>query len=315
MTARISSNVRALRALRSSATRSSRRSSGCIAGDDNAGVIKLRRGTVAAVTASRPGAVELSVRLSSSEEIAAIAYPQLVGDVAPGDDVLLNAVGLELELGTGGADVVVAVVRDQVLPASSGGRIVELRYSPHQVNVDAVEEVGGEHRAVMEHVDSLDGTPVVWTPLHSMVAPVAAGAHAAGAERVVYVMTDGAALPAGLSRLGHRLREAGLLDAVITTGQAFGGDLEAVSVFSGLLAARHVVAADIIVVGDGPGNTGTGTTWGASDIESALSLHAAAVLGGRPVAPLRISFTDRRERHQGISHHTLTALGRVVTTP
>src|SRR5438309_3849816 len=202
MTPRISSNVSGLRALRSSATRSSRRSSGCIPADGNAGVIRLRNGTVVAVTASRPGAVELAVRVARGPgEVTAIAYPALVGDVAPGDEVLLNGVALELGLGTGGADVVVAVLRDQDLPASSEGRIVKMRYSPHQVNVDAVEDVASEHRDAMEGADSLDGTPVVWTPLHSMVGPVAAGARAAGAQRVAYVMTDGAALPAGLSRL------------------------------------------------------------------------------------------------------------------
>src|SRR5690348_9819458 len=136
MTARISSNVSGLRALSSSATRSSRRSRGCIAADDNAVVIRLRRGIVVAVTATRPGAVELSVRLASSDVAAAVAYPALIGAVEPGDEVLLNAIAMELGLGTGGADIVVAVVRDDDVAASSSGRIVKMRYSPHQVNVD-----------------------------------------------------------------------------------------------------------------------------------------------------------------------------------
>jgi hypothetical protein len=69
------------------------------------------------------------------------------------------------------------------------------------------------------------------------------------------------------------------------------------------------------VVGDGPGNTGTGTTWGATDIESAMSLNAAHVLGGRPVAALRLSFADPRERHRGVSHHAITALSAVALAP
>jgi hypothetical protein len=128
-------------------------------------------------------------------------------------------------------------------------------------------------------------------------------------------MTDGAALPSALSRLAAGLRESGLLGAVVTAGQAFGGDLETVSVFGGLLAARHVAGADVILVGDGPGNTGTGTTWGASDVASAMSMNATAILGGRPVAALRVSFADPRERHRGVSHHSLTALGRVAQVP
>jgi hypothetical protein len=282
---------------------------------DNAGVIRLRNATVLAVTVERPGAMELRLQPDGGEApIDAIAYPQLVGPVAEGDRVVSNAVALELGLGTGGADIVVAVLREGEVHAASEGRIVKLRYTPHQVNVVAAEEAGSPHRAEMEAATTLAGTPVAWAPLHSMVGTVAAGARVAGADRVVYVMTDGAALSAGLSRLVDALRRSELLDAVVTTGQAFGGDLEAVSVFSGLLAARAVAGADVIVVGDGPGNTGTGTTWGASDVSSAMSLNAAAILEGRPVAALRISFADPRERHRGVSHHVLTALARVAMT-
>jgi hypothetical protein len=128
-------------------------------------------------------------------------------------------------------------------------------------------------------------------------------------------MTDGAALAAPLSRLAAALRRSGLIDAVVTGGQAFGGDLEAVNTFTALLAARSAAGAEVIVVGDGPGNTGTDTVWGATDIESAMALNAAGILGGRPVAALRMSFSDPRERHRGVSHHSLTALGRVVLVP
>jgi hypothetical protein len=192
---------------------------------------------------------------------------------------------------------------------------MKVRYAPQQVNVLAVEEEPSPHRGAMEAAASLDGMPVVWVPLHSMLGPAAAGARAAGARAVAYVMTDGAALPAGLSRLSARLRSAGLVDAVISSGQAFGGDLEAVNTFSGLLAARHVAGADVAVIGDGPGNLGTGTAWGSTDIESAMALNAAAILHGRPVAALRISFADRRARHRGVSHHSITALARVALVP
>ena len=77
---------------------------------------------------------------------------------------------------------------------------------------------------------------------------------------LAYLMTDGAALPGGFSRLVHELR-TGLLDGWITCGQAFGGELEAVTMWSGLLAAKEL-EAEVIVVADGPGNLGTDTTWG-----------------------------------------------------
>jgi len=42
------------------------------------------------------------------------------------------------------------------------------------------------------------------------------------------------------------------------------------------------------------------------------AVNAVAALGGRAVACLRLSEADPRERHRGISHHSLTAYGRVA---
>ena len=84
------------------------------------------------------------------------------------------------------------------------------------------------------------------------------------------------------------------------------------SLHSGLLAARHVLGAELAIVSQGPGNLGTGTRWGFSGVASGEAVNAAAVLHGRPVASLRISEADPRERHRGISHHSLTSYGRVA---
>ena len=280
------------------------------------GMIRLRMGTVTGVIAERPGAVEVSVEVEERDGLRselAIAYPDLVGPVSLGDRVVLNTTAVALALGTGGAHFVIAVERSGLPPLGEPGpgRLMKLRYTPAQLNVLAHEESAD----AVPMPDSLRGMPVVWTPLHSMIGPVAAGARAAGAGRIAYVMTDGAALPAPLSRLADALRTAGLLDTVITVGQAFGGDLEAVNVFSGLLVARGTVGADVVIVGDGPGNTGTDTEWGSSAISSAFSLIAAGVLGGRPIAALRVSFADPRERHRNVSHHSITALSRVAVLP
>ena len=125
-------------------------------------------------------------------------------------------------------------------------------------------------------------------------------------------MLDGGALPAWFSRTAAALREAGWLAGTVTVGQAFGGDLEAVTVHTGLLAARHVLGAEVAVVAQGPGNLGTGTRWGFSGVACGEAVNAAAVLGGRPVASLRVSEADPRDRHRGLSHHSLTAYGRVA---
>ena len=263
---------------------------------------------------ARPGLVELDVDVEGRRQ-PALAYPALTGPVAAGDRVILNTTAVERGLGTGGYHFVMAVEGQEDLNVSPQGHVMKLRYTPVQAKVLSVEEQDSPHRVAVEGTEGLDGLPVVWAPLHSMLATVCAGARAAGAGRIAFAMTDGAALPAWLSRQVHELREAGLLDAVVTCGQAVGGDLEAVNLFSGLLAARSVTGADVVVVADGPGKVGTATRWGATDVAGGMALNAAGILEGRPVAALRVSFSDPDYRHHGVSPHTLTVLRRVTLVP
>jgi hypothetical protein len=258
------------------------------------------------------------------DSIRALAYPALTGTPRPGDRVLLNVTALQAGLGTGGYALVVAI--PDRLPADPDitGHIVKARYTPLQVMTQSADEQGSAYHDLLAAAESVDGMPAVVADLHSAVPAILAGLRqkmtekipggtgAADTPRVAYVMTDGGALPAWFSRTIAGLRAAGWLAAVITTGQAFGGDLEAVTVHSGLLAARHAVGADAAIVAQGPGNLGTGTTWGYSGVAAGEAVNAAAVLGARPVAALRISFADPRDRHQGVSHHSLTAYGRVA---
>jgi hypothetical protein len=44
-------------------------------------------------------------------------------------------------------------------------------------------------------------------------------------------------------------------------------------------------------------------------LAQAEALNATAALDGVPIALLRLSFADTRERQRGVSHHTLTGLG------
>jgi hypothetical protein len=253
--------------------------------------------------------------------IRALAYPALVGSPQLGDRVLLNVGALAAGLGTGGYALVVAIPDRLPADGDMPGHIVKSRYTPGQVMVGCVDEQGSAHHELLRSADSLGQMPVVVADLHSALPAVLAGI--AGSDgtnrgsglRVAYVMTDGGALPAWFSRTVAGLRAAGWLAATITTGQSFGGDLEAVTVYTGLLAARHVVNADIAIVAQGPGNLGTGTKWGFSGVAAGEAVNAAATLNGRPVASLRLSFADPRDRHQGVSHHSLTAYGRVALAP
>jgi Protein of unknown function (DUF3866) len=277
-------------------------------------VIRWRSGVVSGLRREWSGAVEVEVTVDGVA-VMALAYPELTGRPQPGDRALLNTGALDLGLGTGGYALVVALP-DRLPPDHDHpGHLIKARYTPLQATVLGADEQDSPHHEILRQADDLAGIPVVIADLHSAL-PAILAAFRAGAgpspRRAVYVMLDGGALPAWFSRTVAALREAGWLTATVTVGQAFGGDLEAVTLHSGLLAARHVLGADLVVVSQGPGNLGTGTRWGFSGVAAGEAVNAVAVLGGRPVASLRISDADPRERHRGISHHSLTSYGRVA---
>jgi hypothetical protein len=281
-------------------------------------VIRWREGTVTGVRRRWRGAVELDVtvqrrRDDDPQEALALAYPALVGEPVVGDRALLNLNALALGLGTGGYALVVAL--PDRLPADSDGpgHAVKARYTPQQAVVLAADEEASPLRSRLAMAASLDGAPVVTADLHSALPAIVAGILADRPQaRIGYLMTDGAALPAWFSRTLDGL--GGLLAGTVTAGQAFGGDLEAATLHSGLLAARHGLGADVVVVTQGPGNLGTGTPWGFSGTAVGEAVNAAATLDGRPIGALRISDADPRPRHRGVSHHSLTAYGRVALT-
>ncbi len=273
-------------------------------------MIHWRAGTVRRLGREWPGALELAVDTADGE-LPALAYPALVGRPAIGDTVLLNTTALRLALGTGGYALVVALPDRLPADPTGPGHLVKARYTPLQTVVLGVEEPGSPHHGVMADADSLDGMPVVVADLHSALPAVVAGVRAdQPGARIAYLMTDGGALPLWYSRTVAALSH--LLCGTVTVGQAFGGELEAVTLYSGLLAARHVLGADLAVVTQGPGNLGTGTRWGFSGVAAGEAVNAVAALGGRPVAALRLSGADPRARHRGVSHHSLTAYGRVA---
>jgi hypothetical protein len=124
-------------------------------------------------------------------------------------------------------------------------------------------------------------------------------------------MIDQAALPLALSETIRDCQTAGLIDATITCGQAFGGQHEAINLYSGLLAAKQVAKADITIVAIGPGIPGSDTKFGHGGVAQGQALNAVSALDGQPVAALRISFADKRPRHYGLSHHSITNLQQV----
>lgn len=272
----------------------------------------MRLADILTVNVLSPTCEEL-LCLVDGEKQKAINYTTLTGPAAPGQRVVLNVTAVELGLGSGGYHFVYLNLEHAEKKKGGGGHLVKLRYTPAQIRVLALEEEESPHHEVMRKAETLENMPVIVAELHSMLAPaVLTVKNENGAARIAYLMTDGGALPAYFSHTIRTLRGKGLLESVITCGHAFGGDLEAINVFSGLLAARHVIKADLAVVCMGPGVAGTGTPFGFSGIEMGENINRVNILAGRAVALPRISFKDRRSRHEGISHHTLTALGRVA---
>ena len=152
--------------------------------------------------------------------------------------------------------------------------------------------------------------------LHSAVPAILAGLRESLPQvRAVYLMTDGGALPIAFRAPwpGWGVRPAAW-PGTITVWSGCGGryGVRQANVHTGLLAAAHVLQADVVIVAQGPGNLGTGSPWGYSGVATGEAVNATAALGGRAIAGLRVSEADERERHRGISHHSLTAYGRVA---
>lgn len=266
-------------------------------------VTTFRTATVTEVIESLDGIERYRVELVDGGSARAYALVDLIGPCAVGDEVVCNTTAVELGLGTGGWHVVHWNLsrREWVRPGPD--HVMKLRYTSLQTDVGTSELV---------HPDApldLGGTPVAICQVHSQVGIVAAaiGALRPG-TRVCYVMTDGASLPLALSDLVRQLRRRDLLSVTITTGHAFGGDLEAVTVASGLTLAAGPARAEAIIVAMGPGVVGTGTAYGTTAIEAAALIDTVDALGGTPVLCVRASSGDARERHRGVSHHTLTAI-------
>jgi Protein of unknown function (DUF3866) len=252
--------------------------------------LSLARGRVTAIVERLEGLVKLEV-----DGTACVAYPGLTGPVALDDEVLVNVQARELELGSGGFDVLYAnLTRGLGLGPEPGAHVIKLPYTPLQVAARHVEEDAplGE---------SVEGMPVVCCSLHSQVAPVCAGL---GSDlRTAYVQVPGGALPVSLSDTVRALKKRRLVEVSVAVGACLEGDVQAVTVASALAWAAGA-GFDTAVCAVGPGIVGTGSPLGHGGLSAADAARAAAALGGVPVLAARASEGDPRERHRGVSHHT-----------
>jgi Protein of unknown function (DUF3866) len=256
--------------------------------------LTLRRGTVTAIVERLEGLVRLDV-----DGAPCVAYPRLTGPVALGDEVVVNVQARQLELGSGGFDVLYAnLTRGLELPAEPSAHVMKLPYTPLQVAVRHAEEAS-------PLAETLAGLPVVCCSLHSQVAPVCAGIGTG--VRIAYVQLPGGALPVSLSDSIRALKERDLVETAVAAGACLDGDVQCVSAASALAWAAS--GHEAVVCAIGPGIVGTGTTLGHGGVAAAEAANAASALAGSPILAVRVSHADGRERHRGVSHHTRTALG------
>jgi Protein of unknown function (DUF3866) len=265
-------------------------------------------GPVAGERASVPAEQRLVVELANGEADGArreaIADTALVGHAQVGDEVIVNVQALDLGLGSGGFDVVhVNLTRGldgdgDCGPASA--HVMKLNYTSLQHAVQPVED----ERLRLP----LEG-PVAVLALHGQLAGVAwAFAQAAPGAKLGYVQTEGGALPGGHSRTVRMLRERGLLAGHLTAGAAFGGEAEAITTAGALHHGLRALGWNAAVCGPGPGIVGSGSSLGHGGMSALDSAHVSLALGCPTLLVARMSSSDERPRHRGISHHTLTVL-------
>lgn len=231
-----------------------------------------------------------------------VCWKMLFPTVSAGDEIIINTTAVELNLGTGGYHIGLCPASGE-LPYIDDCRshIMKLNYTPMQHARPHLEELD-EYSGIQQYRIT---RPVIVFSLHSQLFAAGYLLNQIKEDiRYAIIISDENALPSFMSRNISILRESQRLRKVITTGHAFGGDLEAINIYSAMVYASEVLDCDLILSGPSFGLRGSGTYLGHSAMNAVHALHAACAGGQTPYLAARISFADRRHRHRGISHHT-----------
>ena len=231
---------------------------------------------------------------------------QLIGPVALGDRVVVNTTAVELGLGTGGWHVV-----HWNLAAGSGreagpGHVMKSRYTRCRPTSARSEE----HWAELADVTSIDGMPVVAAALHSQLPAVAVAFKRRPARRAARVRDDrrrGVAARALRPRVRAAAASVARRDdhvrACVRRRLRSGVGLQRARgrALRSRTPTRRSWRWGRASSAPRPGSASAASRSGRCSTPS-------AGLGGTPIVALRVSFADPRERHRGVSHHSLTTL-------
>lgn len=242
-------------------------------------------------------------------ENPAYSLTPFVGILKPGDIVLLNTTATYLKLGTGGYDYVIARISEsaEVFENEIESHIMKLNYTPLQFSTRFIEETEEYENAVeLYEKEGCVRSKVFVVTIHSHILPLLAGLSSSAYNPTnVVVIDDSSSLPAFLSQIVQLCLNNGLAREVITAGNSFGGTLEAMNLATAVIYASFSLKADNIIISPGFGIKGSSKRFGHSALRQAEALFYAEALGCVPYLVPRISFADKRERHRGISHHTV----------
>ena len=259
-------------------------------------MLKLRRGTV---VEADPLTVEVG-----GERRRAWADPALVGPVQVGDEVVVNTEALDLGLGSGGFDIVhVNLSRGLDAEGADRAHVIKLNYSSLQHPVEPIERRSDEDGA--ERPGPVPGDPPARPSGAGCLGGRAVQPRAASRLRAD---PGWSASRLALARRGRASRARAAVRPCHRRGR-LRGEAEAITVIGALDAAAHSLGWDAIIAGPGPGILGSASRYGHGGMAALDTAHAALAAGLATLASPRLSSSDPRPRHRGLSHHTEAILG------
>ena len=150
--------------------------------------------------------------------------------------------------------------------------------------------------------------PVLVLDLRVHLAPAAwAAARARPGLRLGYLQTAGGGPPRGVPSDVTRLRESGFLAGDLTAGPAYGEEHDS-SLADALDAAAGRLGWEAIVFGPGPDIDGLEVPYGHGAPAALESANAALALGLPTLLSPRLSGSDPRPGHRGLSEDTSSVL-------